>query len=121
MAKKTEAEIDAEVAAELAAEQAAMAQPSEPVKRILEVDLEKKIITVGSRTVTKLGLGTAFQLYAGAYTSVDAARDRAVMTEETYGVRCEVTSKINQPGGVKSKVTSFLVPWSNITYVLYGV
>jgi len=119
MAKKTEAEIDAEVAAELAAEQAAAAKAAAPKPEPV-VQVHQKVLT--GRTVVKVGLFTPFQIIGGdVYTFLDSSRHRAEMVEEPLGVRAIVTSRLNIPGGQKSVGKEFFVPWSNITYVVYGV
>jgi hypothetical protein len=120
MAKKTEAEIDAEVAAELAAEQAAAKQAELARKPEPVVQVHKRVLQ--GRQVVKMGLFTPFQIIGGdVYTFLDCSRHRAEMAEEQLGVRVIVTSRINVPGGAQSVGKEFFVPWSNITYVVYGV
>lgn len=114
MAKKTEAEIDAEVAAELAAE-AKAAAPAAPAPKQVEI-VRGSLANV----IVKIGLVHSFQIIGGdVYTFLDAARHRAVMTSERDGVKVTVTSRIVASVGRQTTKT-FLVPWPNVTYVLYG-
>lgn len=116
MAKKTEAQIDAEVAAELAAE-AALAEAAAVPAIIPATTSEVKRASATGRLVVKLGCHAPFQIIGGdVYTSIDCMRNRAEMYEEPLGVRCFVTVRTRDNTPPKE----FFVPWSNITYVVYG-
>ncbi len=69
--------------------------------------------------IVKLGVAVPFQIVGGdVFTYVDVIKHRVVMTETERGVLVEIRSKLNGPSAPAAKVA--LVPWSNITYVLYG-
>ncbi len=90
-------------------------------KRILAVDLENKTVTVGTppqKVVVKIGLFTPFQIVGGnVYTFIDSARDGVFMEEAERGVYCEASSRLR---GSVQPTKKFLVPWSNVSYILYG-
>ena len=91
-------------------------------KQILEVDQEKKTITIGTpgtRPVVKIGVAQPFQIVGGdVFTFVDAFKHRVDMAETDRGILCTLRSKLVGPSAPKPKV--FLVPWGAVTYVLYG-
>lgn len=79
-----------------------------------------ELIQAAPAAVVKLGLAHPFQVVGGdVYTFIDILKNRATMTITQYGVEVEVRSKLNGPEAPPAK--KFLVPWSNVTYVLYGV
>jgi hypothetical protein len=82
---------------------------------------EKKVEVVkeGQRVAVKIGLFTPFQIVGGnVYTFIDSARDNVSMVEVDRGIYCEANSRLRGPQAQAAK--KFLVPWSNVSYVLYG-
>lgn len=77
---------------------------------------EQLIQSPAAKPVVKIGLAAPFQIVGGdVFTFIDCMRNRASMTVEEHGVMVTVLSRSVPP---VSK--TFLVPWSNVTYVLYG-
>lgn len=88
---------------------------------------EQKIIgstaeAEATRPIVKIGLAQPFQIVGGdVFTFIDSAvKHRNVEMRETErGILCTLHSKLQGPTAPPPKV--FLVPWSTVTYVLYGI
>lgn len=78
-----------------------------------------ELVSSGTKVVVKIGLFNPFQIVGGnVYTFIDSARDNVEMVEVEKGVYCEAHSRLRGPQAQAAK--KFLVPWSNVSYILYG-
>ena len=74
------------------------------------------VAPAATKIPVKLGIVTPFQVVGGdVYTFIDQARHRAQMVETDRGVYVE--AKARSLDAVPKK---FLVPWANISYIVYG-
>lgn len=74
------------------------------------------VAPAATKIPVKLGIVTPFQVVGGdVYTFIDSARHRATMAETERGVYIE--AKARSLDAIPKK---FLVPWANISYVVYG-